>query len=104
MFDFCDIIDSHLTRKVPASYSDGVYMIAGTNRPNPRKLSQLFMKGEDGLGSILNRTTIFAFFGEQLDFIDRTDYDTVFIKDYMLGFCQDSHGPVKLFSFFMTPN
>ena len=56
--------DSHLTRKVPASYSDGVYMIAGMNRPNPRKLSELFMKGPDGLGSVMNRTALFAFFGK----------------------------------------
>lgn len=62
------ISDSHLARKVPASYSDGVYMMGGLNRPNPRKLSQLFMKGEDGLGSVMNRTTLFAFFG-QLHFL-----------------------------------
>lgn len=55
--------DSHLTRKVPASYSDGVYMMGGENRPNPRKLSELFMKGPDGLGSVMNRTALFAFFG-----------------------------------------
>ena len=55
--------DSHLTRKVPASYSDGVYMMGGLNRPNPRKLSELFMKGPDGLGSVMNRTALFAFFG-----------------------------------------
>jgi len=57
-------VDSHLARKVPASYSDGVYMMGGLNRPNPRKLSELFMKGEDGLGSVMNRTTLFAFFGQ----------------------------------------
>jgi dual oxidase len=56
-------LDSHLTRKVPATYSDGVYMMGGLNRPNPRKLSELFMKGPDGLGSVMNRTALFAFFG-----------------------------------------
>lgn len=57
-------VDSHLTRKVPATYSDGVYMMGGVNRPNPRKLSELFMKGPDGLGSVMNRTALFAFFGQ----------------------------------------
>ncbi len=57
------IADSHLTRKVPATYADGVYMMGGDNRPNARKLSELFMKGPDGLGSVMNRTALFAFFG-----------------------------------------
>jgi dual oxidase len=61
-------VDSHLTRKVPASYSDGVYMMGGLNRPNPRKLSEFFMKGPDGLGSVMNRTALFAFFGKFLLF------------------------------------
>lgn len=39
-------------------------MMGGLNRPNPRKLSELFMKGPDGLGSIMNRTALFAFFGK----------------------------------------
>jgi hypothetical protein len=55
--------DNHLTRKTPPSYADGVYMLAGQNRPSPRKLSQIFMKGEDGLGSSRNRTALLAFFG-----------------------------------------
>ncbi|XP_075237286.1 dual oxidase isoform X2 [Lycorma delicatula] len=53
-----------MTRKTPPAYSDGVYMMAGQNRPSPRKLSQLFMKGDDGLGSIKNRTALLAFFGQ----------------------------------------
>jgi dual oxidase len=56
--------DNHLTRKTPPSYADGVYMLAGQNRPSPRKLSQIFMKGEDGLGSSRNRTALLAFFGK----------------------------------------
>nr|CAD7575913.1 unnamed protein product [Timema californicum] len=55
--------DNHLTRKTPAAYADGVYMMAGQNRPSPRKLSQIFMKGQDGLGSSRNRTAMLAFFG-----------------------------------------
>jgi dual oxidase len=60
--------DNHLTRKTPPSYADGVYMLAGQNRPSPRKLSQIFMKGEDGLGSSRNRTALLAFFGKYLSF------------------------------------
>ena len=39
-------------------------MMAGSDRPNPRKLSQAFMKGVDGLGSLRNRTALLAFFGQ----------------------------------------
>lgn len=56
--------DSHLVRKSPPAYSDGVYMLAGQNRPSPRKLSRLFMKGLDGLSSMTNRTALLAFFGQ----------------------------------------
>lgn len=56
--------ESQLTRRTPPSYSDGVYMMAGSDRPSPRYLSQVVMKGEDGLGSARNLTTIFAFFGK----------------------------------------
>lgn len=57
---------NHLTRKTPSAYADGVYMMAGQNRPSPRKLSQIFMRGQDGMGSMRNRTAILAFFGEYL--------------------------------------
>ena len=57
-------VDSRLARKTPAHYEDGVYMMAETNRPSPRQLSQAFMKGSDGQGSRRNRTTMLAFFGQ----------------------------------------
>jgi len=57
-------IDSRLIRKIPAAYFDGVYAMAGQDRPSPRKLSDLFMQGDDGLPSVKNRTALFAFFGE----------------------------------------
>ncbi|XP_072392840.1 dual oxidase [Diabrotica undecimpunctata] len=57
-------VDSHLIRRTPAAYSDGVYMLSGQDRPSPRKLSRLFMKGLDGLGSMKNRTALLAFFGQ----------------------------------------
>lgn len=39
-------------------------MMAGQDRPSTRKLSQMFMKGTDGLGSMRNRTAMLAFFGQ----------------------------------------
>jgi len=39
-------------------------MLAGQNRPSPRKLSQVFMKGIDGLPSAKNKTAMLAFFGK----------------------------------------
>lgn len=39
-------------------------MLSGQNRPSSRKLSRLFMKGIDGLGSMENRTALLAFFGQ----------------------------------------
>lgn len=57
---------SQLTRKAPSSYADGVYMMAGSDRPSPRNLSQVVMKGEDGLPSRRNLTALFAFFGKQM--------------------------------------
>lgn len=57
-------MDSRLIRKAPAAYNDGVYMMAGQDRPSPRKLSDLFMQGEDGLPSVNNKTALFAFFGK----------------------------------------
>ncbi|XP_034946208.1 dual oxidase isoform X2 [Chelonus insularis] len=57
-------VDSRLIRKIPAAYADGVYMMAGQDRPSPRKLSDLFMKGDDGIASTKNKTALFAFFGQ----------------------------------------
>lgn len=56
-------IDSRLIRKAPAAYADGVYMMAGQDRPSSRKLSDLFMQGDDGIPSVKNKTALFAFFG-----------------------------------------
>lgn len=39
-------------------------MMNGNDRPSPRRLSQLFMRGADGLASKINRTALFAFFGQ----------------------------------------
>ena len=57
-------VEAHLTRKTPPAYADGVYMMSGENRPSPRQLSQAFIKGEDGLGTLMNRTALQTFFGQ----------------------------------------
>jgi len=57
-------IDNQLTRKTPPSYADGVYMMNGDSRPSARNLSEAFMKGLDGLGSLRNRTALQTFFGQ----------------------------------------
>ena len=56
-----------MSRKTPAAYADGVYMMAGLDRPSPRTLSQAFMKGHDGMGSAKNRTALLAFFGQVIN-------------------------------------
>ncbi|XP_013772431.1 dual oxidase-like [Limulus polyphemus] len=57
-------IESQLVRKTPPSYSDGVYMIAGRDRPSPRAVSQSVFKGDDGIPSERNLTALFSFFGQ----------------------------------------
>lgn len=52
-------------------------MMAGQDRPSPRKLSDLFMQGEDGLPSIGNKTALFAFFGELLHIYTRTHHTPI---------------------------
>lgn len=61
---FSHLSDNHLVRKSPAAYADGVYTLSGANRPSPRRLSRLFMRGQDGLASESNRTALLAFFGQ----------------------------------------
>lgn len=56
--------NSRLRRRVAPAYSDGVYQMADEGRPSARVLSQRMMRGEDGLASRRNLTTIFAFFGQ----------------------------------------
>jgi len=56
--------NSRLRRKVAPAYSDGVYQLADEGRPSARLLSQRMMRGDDGLASRRNLTTMFAFFGQ----------------------------------------
>ncbi|XP_023650803.1 dual oxidase 1 [Paramormyrops kingsleyae] len=53
-----------LMRLLPARYSDGVSQpLQEPHVPNPRKISNLIMKGSSGLPSSRNRTVLSVFFG-----------------------------------------
>ncbi|KAM8973226.1 dual oxidase 1-like [Pelodytes ibericus] len=55
---------SSLLRLNPATYSDGVYLVAQEPQlPNPRNISNAVMKGESGVGSPRNLTVLAVFFG-----------------------------------------
>ena len=53
-----------LTRKSPPAYSDGVYQMAGKDRPNPIAISEKVFKGATGERSHRYRTVLLTFFGE----------------------------------------
>ncbi|XP_030832129.1 dual oxidase 1 isoform X2 [Strongylocentrotus purpuratus] len=55
-----------LTRRLPVSYADGVYAMAGKDRPNPMSISKATMQGETGQRSHLRRTALMTFFGQQV--------------------------------------
>lgn len=59
-------IDSHIIRRSPAAYSDGVYTPTGSSRPPALTVSELFMKGQDGIASLANRTVLTTFFGQMV--------------------------------------
>ena len=52
-----------MERKTPIAYPDGVYEIAGKNRPNVLLIANLSQNGLTGLGSD-TRTAFFIFFGK----------------------------------------
>ncbi|XP_069837992.1 dual oxidase 1-like [Dendropsophus ebraccatus] len=55
---------SRLLRLMPPAYSDGVYQaMKEPHLPNPRKISNVAMKGPSGLSSQRNRTVVGVFFG-----------------------------------------
>lgn len=63
---FFDIsnLGSRLMRLMPPAYSDGVYQaMQEPHLPNPRKLSNVAMKGDSGQSSQRNRTVLGVFFG-----------------------------------------
>lgn len=51
-------------RSLPASYSDGVYSLAGSNRPNPMEISEIFSKGDAGHPSYTDKSVLLVFFGK----------------------------------------
>ncbi len=55
-----------LTRRLPVAYGDGVYSMAGSDRPNPISISEAVMRGATGKPSFLNRTAFMTFFGQQV--------------------------------------
>ena len=52
-----------LERKTPVAYPDGVYEIAGQDRPNVLLIANVTQNGLTGFGSE-ERTALFIFFGE----------------------------------------
>eukprot|EP00731_Ephydatia_muelleri_P031983 Em0023g490a len=57
--------DMALLRQEPAAYSDGVYAIAGNDRPDPILISNMTQSGFSGNGS-RTRTALFIYFGQQI--------------------------------------
>ena len=55
--------DMPLERKTPVAYPDGVYEIAGQDRPNVLLIANVTQNGLTGFGS-RERTALFIFFGE----------------------------------------
>ncbi|XP_060072103.1 dual oxidase 1-like [Ylistrum balloti] len=59
-------VDTILLRKSPTSYADGVYHMAGPNRPNPFEVSRVAHRGIMGLGSERGRTALMTYYGQQV--------------------------------------
>ncbi|XP_055864170.1 dual oxidase 2-like [Biomphalaria glabrata] len=59
-------IDTHLLRRSPVSYRDGVYEPAGKGLPNPFDISRIAFNGSNNLSSERNRNALLVFFGQQL--------------------------------------
>ena len=64
---FFVFVETPLLRRLPATYSDGVYEPAGVHRPNPIEISQAVFTGETGKRSSRNRTAFLVFFGISVD-------------------------------------
>ena len=54
-----------MERKTPIAYPDGVYEIAGQDRPNVLLIANLSQNGLTGLGSD-TRTAFFIYFGKKI--------------------------------------
>ncbi|XP_022093825.1 dual oxidase 2-like isoform X3 [Acanthaster planci] len=102
-----------LTRRLPVAYADGVYMMAGKDRPNPIDVSEATMRGDTGLPSFLNRTAFMTFFGQQVveEILDAQgagcppEYENIEIPEgheYKDMTKNNSHGPVDFIPFLRT--
>ncbi|XP_069758774.1 dual oxidase 2-like isoform X2 [Narcine bancroftii] len=57
-------VDSPFVRLLPARYADGVYQVLlEPELPNPRKISNVAMKGKSGISCSKNRNVLFVYFG-----------------------------------------
>lgn len=54
-----------MERKTPVAYEDGVYELAGGNRPNVMLIANVTQNGITGFAS-RQRTALFTFFGKVL--------------------------------------
>lgn len=61
-------VDTVLLRKSPPAYGDGVYTMAGQNRPNPFDISERAHRSNiaASLGSVRGRTAMQVYFGQQV--------------------------------------
>uniref|UniRef100_A0A8W8MLH3 Uncharacterized protein n=1 Tax=Magallana gigas TaxID=29159 RepID=A0A8W8MLH3_MAGGI len=61
-------VDTVLLRKSPPAYGDGVYTMAGQNRPNPFDISERAHRSniQASLGSVRGRTAMQVYFGQQV--------------------------------------
>ncbi|XP_038077765.1 dual oxidase 2-like isoform X2 [Patiria miniata] len=102
-----------LTRRLPVAYADGVYRMAGQDRPNPMKISDATMKGQTGRPSYLNRTAFMTFFGQQVveEILDAQgagcppEYENIEIPEgheYKTMTENNPHGPVDFIPFLRT--
>ena len=60
------VADRHFFRISQPEYYDGVYEPSGFDRPNARDISEAVMAGKSGEASIMNRTALLVFFGQQV--------------------------------------
>ncbi|XP_072030497.1 uncharacterized protein [Amphiura filiformis] len=58
--------DLPLSRRLPVAYSDGVYSMAGTHRPNPFEISWKAMRGLSGKPSFKGKSVFLTFFSQQV--------------------------------------
>ncbi|XP_015123350.1 dual oxidase [Diachasma alloeum] len=59
-------VDTPLLRSSPAAYGDGVYELAGQNRPNPLELSEQLLSGPIGSKSRTGKNALLVFFGQHV--------------------------------------